>query len=99
VPPDDAGRCRLAGTQGGTSPAFRADELVVSGQTFHLVGEVRAGWQPGDVLECAGASRLAVVAPSAAGPRLALAAMLLLGALISAVLAVLGRRSRRSARS
>jgi len=89
--------CRLT-TSGRASARYTvlSGQVVVDGRTLHRAGEVTAGWRAGDVVTCTGFARLA--ATTGGGPllRLALAGLLLAGALTSTVLVLLGRSSARA---
>lgn len=97
--PSDDLLCRLD-TQGQSRAGYSigTGTFEVDGRTLHQTGEVDSGWQPGDTVTCDGVSHLAAVAGGGAGPRLALAGMLLFGALLATILAVTGRRSARQRR-
>jgi len=96
--PQGRAECEPASGGPGVTNNTRPDTFEVDGRTLHLVGHVRGGWADGESVTCPGLSE--VVAVVGGGPllRLALAGMLLAGAVIAAVLALLGRGSRRARR-
>lgn len=75
---------------------IRDGRISVDGRTLRRSAEVTQGWLPGDVLTCPGVAAIATTTGGGPLLRLALAGMLLFGAAISAVLALVGRSSRRA---
>lgn len=95
--PDGRVGCAPASGGPGVRNNVTPGTFELEGRTLHLVGHVRSGWEDGESVTCAGLVEVVAVAGGGPVVRLALAGMLLVGAVISSVLAVVGLRSRRQA--
>jgi hypothetical protein len=94
--PDDAS-CTLTTTgRARASDSISTDVLKVHGRSLRLVAVVRSGWAPGDTVSCTGVDRLVATRGGGPLPRLGLAGLCLAGAVLSAVLWLVGRSSRRA---
>lgn len=94
-PPGRVG-CEPVGGGPGVRNNVTPGTFELDGRTLHLVGHVRSGWDDGESVTCPGLVEVVAVAGGGPRVRLALAGMLLVGAVIATVLAVVGFRSRRS---
>lgn len=94
-PPGRVG-CEPAGGGPGVRNNVTPGTLELDGRTLHLVGHVRSGWDDGESVTCPGLVEVVAVAGGGPGARLALSGMLLAGAVLATVLALVGFRSRRA---